>query len=115
MQAIVQDNYGSAEVLQLRDIEQARRSGSTRCWSASVRPSVNPADWAIMSGLPYIARPRRTDCASRRTASAGRTSPGTVEAVGSGVTRFKPGDEVFGCVRPARMPSTRPLPRTRWR
>ena len=56
---------------------------------------VNPADWAIMSGLPYIARPvyglRRPKAGVR-----GTDVSGTVEAVGSSVTRFKPGDEVFG-------------------
>jgi hypothetical protein len=53
------------------------------------------ADWAIMSGLPYIARPvyglRKPKNAVRGTDVAG-----TVEAAGTGVTRLRPGDEVFG-------------------
>ena len=56
---------------------------------------VNPADWAVMSGLPYIARPvyglRRPNVGVRGTDVAGQ-----VAAVGGSVTRFTPGDEVFG-------------------
>src|SRR5437660_1519025 len=57
--------------------------------------AVNPADWAIMRGLPYIARPvyglRKPKNRVRGTDVAGE-----VEAVGTSVTRFQPGDEVFG-------------------
>jgi len=94
MRAIVQDAYGSAQVLQLRDIDKpaiAQHEVLVRVRGAGV----NPADWAIMSGLPYIARPvyglRKPKIGVRGTDVAG-----TVEAVGSGVTRFQPGDEVFG-------------------
>jgi NADPH:quinone reductase-like Zn-dependent oxidoreductase len=56
---------------------------------------VNPGDWAIVGGLPYIARPvyglRKPKNAVRGTDVAG-----TVEAVGAGVRRFQPGEEVFG-------------------
>jgi NADPH:quinone reductase-like Zn-dependent oxidoreductase len=94
MQAIVQDKYGSAEVLELRDIE--RPAIGEHDVLVRVRAAgVNPADWAIAGGLPYIARPvyglRRPKSAVRGTDVAG-----TVEAVGSDVTRFKIGDEVFG-------------------
>jgi NADPH:quinone reductase-like Zn-dependent oxidoreductase len=94
MQAIVQDSYGAASVLRAREIEKpviGDREVLIRVRAAGV----NPADWAIVSGLPYIARPiyglRKPKNIVRGTDVAG-----TVEAIGSGVTRFKPGDEVFG-------------------
>ncbi len=94
MQAIVQDTYGSGKALELREI--ARPAIGAHQVLVRVRAAgVNPADWAVMSGLPYIARPvyglRRPKVGVRGTDVAGY-----VAAVGSGVTRFKPGDEVFG-------------------
>ena len=95
MKAIMQDRYGSAEVLESARHRDAARSATTRCCVRVRAAGVNPADWAIMSGLPYVARPvyglRRPKAGVR-----GTDVSGIVEAVGSGVTRFKPGDEVFG-------------------
>ncbi len=94
MQAIVQDTYGTAAVLQARDIETPA-IGDHEVLVRVRAAGVNIADWAVMSGLPYIARPvygfRKPKNAVRGTDVAG-----TVEAIGSGVTRFKKGDEVFG-------------------
>jgi NADPH:quinone reductase-like Zn-dependent oxidoreductase len=94
MEAIVQDEYGSPDVLELRDIDRPEITEEevlVRVHAAGV----NPGDWAIMSGLPYIARPvyglRKPKNAVRGTDVAG-----TVEAVGAGVTRLRPGEEVFG-------------------
>jgi len=97
MKAMVQDTYGSAEVLELRDIEKPE-IGEDEVLVRVRAAGVNPADWAVMSGLPYVARPvygmRKPKNAVRGTDVAG-----VVEAVGTGVTRFRPGDEVFGwCV-----------------
>jgi NADPH:quinone reductase-like Zn-dependent oxidoreductase len=94
MMAIVQGEYGSPDVLQLRDVDKPEITEEEVL--VRVRAAgVNPADWAIMSGLPYIARPvyglRKPKNAVRGTDVAG-----TVEAVGTGVRRFQPGDEVFG-------------------
>jgi NADPH:quinone reductase-like Zn-dependent oxidoreductase len=94
MQAIVQDTYGSAEVMKLRNIDTPE-IGDNEVLVRVRAAGVNPADWAVMSGLPYIARPvyglRKPKIGVRGTDVAG-----TVEAVGPGVTRFQVGDEVFG-------------------
>jgi len=97
MKAMVQDTYGSAEVLELRDIDKPE-IGDDEVLVRVRAAGVNPADWAVMSGLPYIARPvyglRKPKNGVRGTDVAGH-----VEAVGTAVTRFRPGDEVFGwCV-----------------
>ena len=56
MKAMVQDTYGSAEVLALREIDKPEIADDQVL--VRVRAAgVNPADWAVMSGLPYIARP----------------------------------------------------------
>ncbi len=94
MKAIVQDEYGSADILELRDIDKPEIKDDEvliRVHAAGV----NIADWAIMNGLPYVARPvyglRKPKIPVR-----GSDVAGTVEAVGTGVTRFQPGDAVFG-------------------
>jgi NADPH:quinone reductase-like Zn-dependent oxidoreductase len=94
MQAIVHDKYGSSEVLELQDIAKPA-IGDDDVLVRVRAAAVNPGDWAIMRGLPYIARPvyglRRPKNRVRGTDVAGE-----VAAVGSSVTRFWPGDEVFG-------------------
>jgi NADPH:quinone reductase-like Zn-dependent oxidoreductase len=94
MKAVVQDTYGSAAVLETRGIERPQITEEEVL--VRVRAAgVNPGDWAIASGLPYVARPvyglRKPKKVVRGTDVAG-----TVEAVGAGVRRFQPGDEVFG-------------------
>jgi len=96
MQAIVQEKYGSAEVLELKEIE--RPTIGDHDVLVRVRAAgVNPADWALMNGFPYIARPAPLyGLLKPRNPVRGTDVAGQVEAVGSGVTRFHPGDEVFG-------------------
>jgi NADPH:quinone reductase-like Zn-dependent oxidoreductase len=94
MKAIVQDTYGSFEVLEPRDIDRPD-TGDDEVLVRVKAAGVNPADWAIMNGLPYIARPvyglRRPKNPVRGTDIAG-----VIEAVGANVSGFVPGDEVFG-------------------
>ena len=94
MVAIVQDEYGSPDVLELRDIEKPEITEGEVL--VRVRAAgVNPADWAIISGLPYIARPVY-GLGKPKNAVRGTDVAGTVEAVGTGVTRLRTGDKVFG-------------------
>jgi NADPH:quinone reductase-like Zn-dependent oxidoreductase len=94
MNAVVQDTYGSATVLETRGIERPEITEGEVL--VSVRAAgVNLGDWAVMSGLPYIARPAY-GLRKPKNAVRGTDVAGTVEAVGTGVRRFQPGDEVFG-------------------
>ena len=96
MKAIVQDTYGSADRLHLRDIDpQVPRDDEVlvRVHAAGVDPSV----WHLMTGRPYVARLNRR-IGLRRPAHRvrGWDAAGVVETVGARVTSLKPGDEVFG-------------------
>ena len=94
MKAVVYCDYGAATVLELRDIEKPV-PGAGQVLVRVRAASVNALDWHVMRGVPYLARGvmglRRP-----KDVRMGVDFAGTVEAVGSGVTRFKPGDEVFG-------------------
>ena len=95
MHAIVQDRYGSADVLRLREIERP----IARVGEALVRVSaagVEPGVWHLMAGLPYLVRLMGHGLRRPKAAVRGRAFAGRIEAVGAGVTRFKPGDEVLG-------------------
>jgi len=99
MKAIIQDGYGSPDVFELRDVDRPGVSDGevlVRVHAASV----NPYDWHLMAGSPYIARvlARSIGFGLRRPLLPGRgyDLAGTVEAVGSKVHRLQPGDEVFG-------------------
>jgi NADPH:quinone reductase-like Zn-dependent oxidoreductase len=94
MRAIVQDRYGPAEVLELREVARPT-VGSGEVLVRVHAAGVDRGVWHLMTGLPYPVRlaygPRRP-----RTPTPGMDLAGVVVDVGSDVTRFRPGDEVFG-------------------
>jgi NADPH:quinone reductase-like Zn-dependent oxidoreductase len=96
MKAIVQDRYGSPDVLDLREIDKpVVEDGEVLVRVRAA--SANPADWHFMRGLPYVMRPQ-SGLGKPRNGVLGRDVAGQVEAVGKDVTRFRPGDEVFANV-----------------
>lgn len=96
MKAMVYERYGPPdEVLALREVEApALQDGHVlvRVHAAAVAIG----DWLTMRGLPYFAR-ARYGLGGPRHPVAGFELAGRVEEVGANVTRFRPGDEVFGC------------------
>jgi len=92
MKAIVQDRYGSPDGLKLREIAKPF-AGETQVLVRVRAASVNAADWHLMQRLPHLIG-RMLGMPSSRV--RGGDLAGQVEAVGKNVTRFTPGDEVFG-------------------
>ncbi|MFF0062285.1 NAD(P)-dependent alcohol dehydrogenase [Streptomyces sp. NPDC005279] len=94
MKAIVQDRYGSPDVLEFREVDKPVAAGHevlVRVRAAAV----NARDWHLMRGDPYLAR-LVLGFRGPKTKIRGTDFAGQVEAVGKDVTRFRPGDEVFG-------------------
>jgi len=94
MKAIVYRCYGSPEVIEFEDIAKPTPADDEVLVKV-VAASVNPRDWHFVRGTPYFLRLVAGLGAPDNT-SLGVDFAGTVEAVGSKVKRFKPGDEVFG-------------------
>jgi NADPH:quinone reductase-like Zn-dependent oxidoreductase len=95
MKAIVQDVYGSADVLELRDIDRPSIGDDdvlVRVRAAGVDPGV----WHLMTGQPYLVRAMGFGLRKPTVAVRGRDVAGVVEAVGTRVTRVHAGDEVYG-------------------
>src|ERR671921_1680487 len=95
MKAIVRDAYGSPDVLELREIdipEIADDEVLVHVHAAGVGRDV----WHVMRGLPYPIRLAGFGFRAPRNPVIGSDVAGVVEAVGKNVTRFQPGDEVFG-------------------
>ncbi|MFV2103210.1 NAD(P)-dependent alcohol dehydrogenase [Micromonospora sp. LOL_024] len=94
MKAVVQDRYGPPEVLELRDIDRPD-IGEREVLVAVRAAAVDPGVWIFMVGQPYLVR-LAAGLRRPRVPVRGRDLAGVVTEVGARVTRFRPGDEVYG-------------------
>ena len=97
MKAIVQDRYGGPDVLEFSDIGQPIPTDNQVLVQVQAA-GLHRGDWHVMTGLPYLIRLVVPDLGLRKpkVPVRGMDLAGRVEAVGPNVTRFQPGDEVFG-------------------
>ena len=93
VRAVVYDRYGPPDVLRVEDVPMpSPAAGQVLVQVAAT--SVNLSDWETLRGSPLYARLGGLRTPARRT--LGSDIAGWVDAVGDGVTRFRPGDEVYG-------------------
>jgi NADPH:quinone reductase-like Zn-dependent oxidoreductase len=115
MKAIVRYKYGSADVLELKDIDKPEIADD----EVLVRVHASCVDrgvWRVMTGLAYPIRLAGFGLLVPKNPVIGMDLAGIVEAVSNEVTRFRPGDEVFGIGKGtfaeyARVPEAKLAPR----
>src|SRR4029453_6575926 len=116
MKAIVYCDYGVAN-LKFQDVEKPTPADDQLLVRVRAA-SVNPLDWHFFEGTPYLMRALAAGLRKPKDTQLGVDFAGAVEAVGKNVTKFKPGDEVFGgrtgafadyvCVRESRAVALKP-------
>jgi NADPH:quinone reductase-like Zn-dependent oxidoreductase len=94
MKAMAYTEYGPPDVLELTGVEKPVAKGDEVLLKVHAA-SVNPADWHLLRGKPYIAR-LQIGLRKPKETVLGCDVAGQVEAVGKNVTTLQPGDEVFG-------------------
>jgi NADPH:quinone reductase-like Zn-dependent oxidoreductase len=95
MQAIVQTEYGSPDVLSLKEVDRPV-VGKAGVLVQIHATSVHAGDWHLMRGTPWLARLMFGGLFKPKTKILGTDMAGVVEEIGSEVTQFKLGDHVFG-------------------
>ncbi|UQN09470.1 NAD(P)-dependent alcohol dehydrogenase [Deinococcus sp. QL22] len=95
MQAVVRDRYGSADLLQLRQVELPTITGDQVLLRVHAA-GLDRGAWHIMTGRPYLMRLAGFGLRAPKNRTLGSDVAGVVVAVGPQVTDFRPGDRVFG-------------------
>jgi NADPH:quinone reductase-like Zn-dependent oxidoreductase len=97
MKAVVYHKYGSPDVLELREVEKPTPNDDEVLIKVHAA-SVNAGDWHLLRGKPFLIRLMGYGLLTPKHNILGSDIAGRVEAIGTNVTRFKPGDEVMGVV-----------------
>ena len=100
MKAITQERFGTPETLRLVDVDPPE-IGPADVLIRVHAAALNPADWHILRGDPYVARLMGIGLTKPKIPVVGSDAAGVVEAIGSDVRGLQTGDEVFGFVRGA--------------
>jgi NADPH:quinone reductase-like Zn-dependent oxidoreductase len=95
MQAIVQEKYGPPDTLELKQTDRPALNDDSVLVKVRAA-SVNPVDWRLLRGKPYVLRLTGMGLFRPKSHTLGVDVAGVVEAVGKDVTEYRPGDEVFG-------------------
>ena len=95
MRAVVQDGYGAADVLRWAEVPVPRTLREDEVLVRVHAAGLDRGTWHLMTGTPYAVR-LVMGLRRPRQPILGLDLSGTVAAVGAGVTRFSPGDEVYG-------------------
>ncbi len=95
MRAVVQDAYGPPEILRVADTELPEIAPDEVLVEVHAA-GVDRGVWHLMTGLPYLVRLTGFGLTKPKIAVPGLDVAGRVAAVGSQVTRFAVGDDVFG-------------------
>ena len=94
MKALTQSRYGNPDVLKVTEVATPVPEADEVLVKIHAS-SINPADWHYVTGLPYFMR-LTSGLRAPKKPIPGLDLAGTVEAVGAAVTRFVPGDNVYG-------------------
>jgi NADPH:quinone reductase-like Zn-dependent oxidoreductase len=95
MKAIVQTEYGSPDVLSLKEVDKPVVTDNGVLVKVRAA-SVNAGDWHLMRGEPFLSRLMFGGIFKPKFKTLGMDVAGSVEAVGKDVTQFQVGDDVFG-------------------
>ncbi|MFN8496564.1 MAG: NAD(P)-dependent alcohol dehydrogenase [Anaerolineae bacterium] len=95
MKAIVNTQYGPPDILQLKEVDKPT-AGDGEVLVRIYAASVNAADWHVLTADIFLVRVMVGGLRKPKHTILGADIAGVVEAVGAGVTQFRPGDEVYG-------------------